>query len=549
MQELAEEDYPSSSNADQAFTITHPDNAMEGNEEGWNGVVVPPTPALGCDSPSSSDGGAAPGRSLDAFGWGKRERGKSGLFDLPSSSNLEANWSGDDDDEKKDDVEIFEDMQSRAKSSKHARAPPPINYKSRTPSPTHHMLAKSPQLDGPAGSPMLAASPSSRGEGRRLSGGSGRSQQMQDEDSDGDADAEAEADKSKSAKENLQVEAGGAGLEKKKSLKRDKSERIRGRRASQSKEDKIKPAALATVSLPKPVSTDEVADTLSKVTLDPATPAATRTQTIPTVKNDLFSSPAEPKIDLPRSPDLEEEEEKEEEKEKEKEKEKVEPIKHIDWAADDDDLDDELPDLDDWGVTLVPVPSAKPTAPAEPAPESQVWRKSAPSDAAGKTKGKTGPLEKQSKTSTKTSNGKAEMGIRIAGRAKEASLSPDPELPPPASTPYGRWNKASSPNPDEGTFKGSGARKAPPATTRPRVADLGALAKLIAPEQPSGKSRESSPALEGAKWEKKGAGDSMHAPPSVGDSMHAPKNRTTNQSGGGEKQRNGGGKKKPYNKK
>ncbi|KAJ1032746.1 hypothetical protein NDA16_000767 [Ustilago loliicola] len=472
MQQLAEgaeEDYPasnvSSATAGETFRIDSPANdAANGDQDGWQGTVVPPTPSLGCDSPSDDDAGAAkaPSRSLDAFGWGSHgstEPRKSSLFSkLPSSSKLEANWSGDDDDDRKDDVKVFEDMQRAAKASNkekrnssYAPLPPPsLNYaKSRTPSPTHHgFLVKSPQLDGPAdnnsnrgatspslNAPKLGALPAAdasatKPSNQRLSPGSTRSQ-LPSEDSDGDADVETEkpnggrerkaskkhevkgaetgckdADDAKA--DDLQVNVGG--LEKKRSLKRDKSERIRGRRASQSKEkdvDKVKMIAPA-VSLPTANFTkhedEELAQSIQNVSLKqetaPAiasrsetqqqTPVAQRVQSIPTVKDDLFSSPAEPKVELPGStadretaeaglsepaaeaaaatpvpapaPALAEEAEVEKKQEESAPEKTPEPMHaktmSFDWAADDDELDDQLPDLDDWGVTLTP---AKPT--------------------------------------------------------------------------------------------------------------------------------------------------------------------------------------------
>ncbi|SPO22420.1 uncharacterized protein UTRI_01098 [Ustilago trichophora] len=694
LEEKAEEDYPpstlSSATVGETFRIDAPDDEAEnGAQDGWQGTVVPPTPSLGCDSPSSDeDTGAAkpPSRSLDAFGWGSHagsEPRKSSLFsNLPSSSTLEANWSGDDDDDHKDDVEVFEDMQSRAKaSSKEKRInsfaplpPPPINYaKSRTPPPTHHMLAKSPQLDGPAdggnrgfGSPALSApkfgtSPSggeaaSKTSGQRPSPVSARSQ-LPSDDSDGDADAENErpTQQRKTSKKHdakpaaavdeedkpggLHVEGGG-GLEKKRSLKRDKSERIRGRRASQSKEkdaDKVKISAsapnTATVSLPTSALTkktaDDLAQSIQKVNLNESTaaqpdyavssqiapesktagtgpkaeaqqtPVANRVQSIPTVKDDLFSSPAEPKVELPGTTVAKEAStEPATIKEVEAVPATLEPshakTMSFDWAADDDELDDELPDLDDWGVTLTP---AKPPASAEAeagkataqparngkggrteAEGEKVWRRGGGLDAGNKSKSKHAAADEFSggrkgkgagrelfPSSSKDEAG-GPLGIRIAGRATSASLSPEPESaaskpkpPPPASTPYGRWNKASS-HQEEITIKGSSSttasRKAPTASApkkeaRPRIAaDLGALAKLLNPvEEPPRKgapgSRKTSPTPDkGEEWTAAGkkkhektsssaVGESIHAPPSVGDSMHAPKNRVSSSNNGG----------------
>ncbi|SPO21614.1 uncharacterized protein UTRI_01098_B [Ustilago trichophora] len=694
LEEKAEEDYPpsalSSATVGETFRIDPPDDeAQNGDQDGWQGTVVPPTPSLGCDSPSSDeDAGAAkpPSRSLDAFGWGSHassEPRKSSLFSkLPSSSTLEANWSGDDDDDRKDDVEVFEDMQSRAKaSSKEKRnnsyaplPPPPINYaKSRTPSPTHHMLAKSPQLDGPAdggnrsfGSPSFSApkfgtSPSGgeaavKSSGQRLSPVTARSQ-LPSDDSDGDADVENEkpTQQRKSSKKHdakvfpaaaedekssgLDVEGGG-GLEKKRSLKRDKSERIRGRRASQSKEkdvDKVKMSAAApntaTVSLPTSTlakkTTDDLAQSIEKVNLNEdtaahhndstssqvateskstatgsrteaqQTPVANRVQSIPTVKDDLFSSPAEPKVELPGTI-VAEEGSREPAAVKEEETVPATPepshakTLSFDWAADDDELDDELPDLDDWGVTLTPAkPSVSTSAEAEKATDKparngrggkteiegeKVWRRGGRLDAESKNKSKHAGVDESSggrkgkgagrELFPPSSKGEAggPLGIRIAGRAKSASLSPEPESAaskpkplPPASTPYGRWNKASS-HQEELTIKGSSStaasRKtpsvsAPKKESRPRIAaDLGALAKLLNPvEEPPRKgasgSRKTSPIPDkGEEWTTAGkkkqdktlssaVGESIHAPPSVGDSMHAPKNRSGINNGGG----------------
>ena len=349
-------------------------------------------------------------------------------------------------------------------------------------------------------------------------------------------------------------------------------------------------------------------ETTSKVDAN-QTPVANRVQTIPTVKHDLFSSPAEPKVGLTgsTSPNLPSAAEKESSLETTSapapavEEEEVVPATpepshaktmSFDWAADDDELDDELPNLDDWGVTLTP---AKPSvATFEPAKDEKPkngkgdggekpWRrgeglkpksKHAPSEDTKKGKG---GRELFPPTTTSTTNGDS-LGIRIAGRAKSASLSPEPEsqptkLPPPASTPYGRWNKSQPSTTDsEGfTIKGSGSRKAPPpkkdneAKTRPRIAaDLGALATLLRPaEEPStgtrgkvggekgrvDRSRKTSPVVEkGQEWKKPSVGESMHAPPSVGESMHAPQNRTQGASGGGGSRNGGGGgggKKKP----
>ncbi len=536
-------------------------------------------------------------------------------------------------------------------------SPPPINYaKSRTPSPTHRMLAKSPQLDGPSeggnrtfGSPSLSApklgasaataDSATKGSSQRLSPVSARSQ-LPSEDSDGDADVETE--KPKSGRERI---GGDGGLEKKRSLKRDKSERIRGRRASQSKEkdvDKVKmtasssppaadPTATATVSLPtssfekkqedlvrdiQKVSLEEkhsaVAATTTPSSMAKAipskldaqqTPIAQRVQSIPTVKNDLFSSPAEPKVGLPgTSPNASAAEELPASTEEPTPAPAPEPAKpeevvpktpepppvktmSFDWAADDDELDDELPDLDDWGVTLTPIKPAAPAAPASAPSQSKdkaeekvsggrnakskaddsggVWRRGGMLDAPNKG-GKTGRQDRGNakgasiKGSASAAAG-SDLGIRIAGRAKEASLSPEPEStngskanaskpPPPASTPYGRWNKPSStptpPAEDTGvTFKGSGNRKAPPpsatstSTARPKVADLGSLANLLhandtkkPADVKSARSRQASPVVDrgeefAAPATKKvpSVKDSIHAPPSVADSMHAPK--------------------------
>ena len=458
----------------------------------------------------------------------------------------------------------------------------------------------------------------------------------------------------------LHVEGGG--LEKKRSLKRDKSERIRGRRASQSKEkdvDKVKMSAptssAATVSLPTSTlsrhAANDLAQSVEKVTLseekdklpasDPAastaegasdsksaatskaeaqqTPVANRVQSIPTVKDDLFSSPAEPKVELPGSAGGAEEampEQKEEAVPATPEPTHQKTMS-FDWAADDDELDDELPDLDDWGVTLTP---AKPSATGEaesaalkaadkPARNDKgkkedagdkTWRKGGMHDAMSKgksklpfsddsssgRKGKAAGRELFPPTAGKDSADGGPLGIRIAGRAKEASLSPEPESasskaqPPPASTPYGRWNKTtpSSQPQDELSIKGSSnsASRKPQAPkkeeagpkVRPRIAaDLGALAKLLQPvdEPPKqgqsqggakgkgGGSRKTSPAPDrGEEWsrdakknkEKASVGESMHAVPSVGDSMHAPKNRTGAAPSAGP--RGGGGKKKPH---
>lgn len=687
MQELAEgaeEDYPtsnvSSATVGETFRIDPPaDDAANGDQEPWQGTVVPPTPSLGCDSPSSDDDASgaakAPARSLDAFGWGSHgnnEPRRSSLFsNLPSSSTLEANWSGDDDDDRKDDVEVFEERQRAAKASNkekrngsYAPLPPlSLNFaKSRTPSPTHHgLLAKSPQLDGPAdsassklptspslgGAPKLGALPAAgdasaaKSTSQRLSPVSTRSQ-LPSEDSEGDADVETEKPKSgrerkpskkhelKNAEhaskdaedikaDSLQVNA--RGLEKKRSLKRDKSGRIRGRRASQSKEkdvDKVKMTASAppapssssaTVSLPTASfkrEDEDLAQSIQNVSLNeeskpqPAaisaiaskpdthqqqTPIAQRVQSIPTVKDDLFSSPAEPKVDLPgieAKVEVAAPASAEEEKEEKKESEKTPESTHaktmsFDWAADDDELDDELPDLDDWGVTLTP---AKPssTTTSTSANEADVSsHKGAEKQTGGNGKPKAeesnwrrGELlkSKPSSTADRKASGKGNgrelfppkpndgVGIRIAGRAKSASLSPEPEASP-ASTPYGRWNKpTSTANEKQGvSIKGTAgaARKSPTRpkkdstaqSARPRIAaDLGALAKLIAPEDPppnrstaGGKqgSRKNSLAIDRGEdlAAKSGKKEPSVRDSSVGDSMHAPSKNASGPRGGG----------------
>ncbi|SNX82653.1 uncharacterized protein MEPE_01359 [Melanopsichium pennsylvanicum] len=637
LEEKAEEDCPpstiSSANVGETFRIDPPDNQPEnGDADGWHGTIVPPTPSLGCDSPSSDeDTGAtkAPSRSLDAFGWGSHgnsEPRKSSLFSkLPTSSTLEANWSGDDDDVRKNDEEIFEDMQSRAKaSSKEKRnhaitnngsnsnsnfeplPPPPINYaKSRTPSPTtHRMLAKSPRLDGDEGaagrgfdelmfvSSNVATSPSKTEAGlkastKHLSPVSTRSQQLHSDDSDGD-DADVETERSaqqRKARKKLEPKSspvdedktqhrqveGRSGLEKKRSFKRDKSERIRGRRASQSKEkdvDRVKMSAqapaTATVSLPsftfanKEIGTEELASAVEKVKLDrdsaasrngdagnlsqtspdtkatvapkaAETPVAQRVQTIPAMKDDLFSSPAVPKVELPDAGVSVVESTTVENASKEDnstrtplvEKEKAAEPSHaktmsFDWAADDDELDDELPDLDDWGVTLT---RAKPT-PVEPCKETNKplqngksikaedgpWRRGGMLDAVGnKSKSsKRSLLEGKDRSSSPVfsssvkdkavnGGGGVEFGIRIAGRA---SLSPETETKSaPPSTPYGRWKNPSQPQAQQEEFSIKGAARSAETTStlttakkdegskiRPRIAaDVGASAKLLSP--------------------------------------------------------------------
>ncbi|CDR87896.1 uncharacterized protein SPSC_03570 [Sporisorium scitamineum] len=717
LEEKAEEDYPASTQSSAtvagSFRIDGPDHQPEfGGEGDWDGTVVPPTPALGCDSPTSDqDDGTltkAPSRSLDAFGWGSHagnEPRKSSLFsNLPSASTLEANWSGDDDDERKDDMQMFEDLQNRAKqSTKERRAnnynplpPPPINYaKSCTPSPTHHMLAKSPQLDGPAdhsvqkspllAAPKLGASPSKsdasglKTNGQRLSPASARLQLTSD-DSDGDADVENDRPKGgrerKASKkhdangvaaendqksDSLQVEADT--LEKKRSLKRDKSERIRGRRASQSKDkdvDKVKmsaaePAAsasantttAATVSLPTATfvakSSNKAADDLARgldrvnlgkdtankpaasasnaaaVPASDATPIANRVQSIPTIKDDLFSSPSEPKVGLPvhasdatpSEPSAAASTKAEAEGEKAKDSVPATPepshkMPSFDWAADDDELDDELPDLDDWGVTLSP--SKPSTAPASTAVESEKdlgngskggqraarngkgkaeggedkgWRKAEVATGKAKTKhaasddhtgrkgsgGKAAARELFPSSKRSASNGADDgpLGIRIAGRAKSASLSPEPDsaqakLPPTASTPYGRWNK----QPDEISIKGtstSSGKAASHPAARPRIAaDLGALAKLLTPVEEAAPSKGGKAsgadkakkfvAEEAAKKGSKATGSQS----SIADSMHAPSSAKGKPApGGGSASRgaaggagSGGGKKKSH---
>ena len=717
LEEKAEEDYPgstqTSATAGGAFRVdANPDHHADfaAQHDGWNGNVVPPTPALGCDSPvSDQDNDAslkAPSRSLDAFGWGSHagnEPRNSSLFsNLPSSSTLEANWSGDDDDDRKDDMEMFQDLQNRAKASaKEKRTnnfaplpPPPINYaKSRTPSPTHHMLAKSPQLDGRTehnfqkspslSAPKFATCPSTtdanliKTNGQRLSPASARSQ-LSSDDSDGDADVE--NDKPRGARDHKagkkhepssaaieqdqkpdRLQVGTGALENKKSLKRDKSERIRGRRASQSKDkdvDKVKMTAsevaasatsatvAAKVSLPSSTSSvkihstaaDDLAAELHKVDLgrratdqpvasssasvsdaiEPdarQTPVANRVQSIPTIKDDLFSSPTEPKVDLPRRSSVETPPAQEkstgspaaasaaatsnaaDEETKSSVPATPEPshnkFSSFDWAADDDELDDELPDLDDWGVTLSPskpspVPVSTPADAAENVSnglkntqkpgrlgktEEKTWRKTSATENGGKGKSRYAPSDElagrkprgASKAAREllpsskkaASNGDdGSLGIRIAGRAKSASLSPEPEtaqtkLAPPASTPYGRWKN----QPEEISIKGtSQGRAAPPAAARPRIAaDLGALAKLLEPVQEPSRAAKAatdkakrSPSSDKAKAGS--AAQSMHASPSVADSMPVGKGRNAGAgagAGGGarKKAHYGGGKK------
>ncbi|ETS60904.1 hypothetical protein PaG_04824 [Moesziomyces aphidis] len=598
LEEKAEEDYApstlSSATVGETFKIDPPqDDADATGNDGWYGSVVPPTPVLGCDSPSSDDDNAdskPPSRSLDAFGWGTHSRNpsKGSLFsNLPSSSTLEANWSGDDDDDRKDDVEVFEDMQRAAKAaSKDKRShhsplpPPPINFaKSRTPSPTHRVLAKSPQLDA---SPALSAA--DKLPSQRLSPASARSQ-LPALESDGDADAE--TDKPRGGKEErkpakkpvvalpesaTESAPASGGLEKKRSLKRDKSERIRGRRSSSSKEkdvDHVKmTAANASASTKTDASADELVkgiatvdlhanvrgstpskpDVASTSTVKQPTPVAQRVQSIPEVKNDLFSSPAVPKVGLPSAAakepahvdvetkteagaDSTQAAETASEASAKVEEATTPAPSHIDWAEDDDE--DELPDLDDWGVTLTP---AKPAPASEPKPAASkdAGRGSKPPKKDEPTWRRAEPPRGKPKPTPKAEGGP--LGMRIAGRAKEASLSPEPpsrgkkaspaqrseEMPPPAATPYGRWKQPAAPK-----DKAAG---------RPRIAaDLGALAKLIAPDEavkpppPPGGGRDAKKDEAGAKKVE------AVKTPSVADSMHAPKPRSQPSQGAAKK--------------
>lgn len=591
LEEKAEEDYPastvSSATVGETFRIHPPDHDSEHQrQDDWHGTVVPPTPALGCDSPSSDEDHASsakpPSRSLDAFGWGTHptnEPRKSSLFsNLPSSSTFEASWSGDDDDQRKDDLDTFQDMHDRAKaSSKEKRntnygplPPPLINYaKSRTPSPTHPLLAKSPQLDEAPRSPLLSApklgtDPSNeatiaKANGQRLSPASARSQ-LPSDDSDGDADVENDRPKAardrkatkKPTSKGIGVEQEvkssspqleSATLEKKRSLKRDKSERIRGRRASQSKEkdvDKVKmpaaaPSLAATVSLPSCTLSNKHVDQLvgqiedvdlsektapnkaaNASACEPAksnalqqTPLAQRMQSIPAVKDDLFSSPAQPRVELPGHLSATSSvQEVQQAKEVVPATPEPSHAKTFDWAADDDEMDDELPDLDDWGVTLSP---AKPSVAAsadvagkdsnasthlekhgrKPKSDGEApWRKAVESKARqdGQGRRSTSGAKGGIKDFAAPKANAASLGIRIAGRANCGGIPAEAEAAnelPPATTPYGRWNKRR----EEISIKGVSDSVKVGANEeggkgRPRIAaDLGALAKLLAPAQ------------------------------------------------------------------
>ncbi|PWZ03270.1 hypothetical protein BCV70DRAFT_224763 [Testicularia cyperi] len=791
LDEQAEDELPSSSKSTAGlgdrFRIDPPLEDPEGEQDGWQGHVVPPTPSLGCDSSASSDeadgankSGAGGKRSHTGFvGWGSSagvDTRKSSLFSgLPSASELEANWSGDDDDEKRDDDQVFQQIQRAAKASSKNRTaassaasnsaggpsfsplpPPPINYRSRTPSPTHGLLAVSPRLDSDreprnrtasssssiGGLVLGVAAPvkesNSRASSARYSPASNRSLLPSDES---DADADAETDRPKRGKERtskskpvapapassvlgtiaaatqpgletteVAVSASSqateglhppTGLEKKRSLKRDKSERIRGRRSSQSKDkdketDKIRMSVLADAPASAIVKTGEIhpssdlSEHVAKISLKdaartspqpktaaleehqddsktstpaketsnlpPATPSAGTVQSIPTAKDDLFSSPAEPKVELPAikppSPAKSSGEEQSILPAGEKNDEptlKPKPsIASFDWAADDDELGDELPDLDDWGITLTP---SKPPAPTLANKSSGVVAGSAALQVPGK-KGRNGhgvadkgedrgpgggawrsvsagsrakdPNGSSGLHPPAAAEGGAPLGIRIAGRAREASAEPlikPGEKVAPARTPYGRWNKqaddSSSTGPagkdDKFLPKGKGNRKAPDSrstsaanspretketerftsindgpgpgndrkkekdrlkdkekekpSVRPRIAaDLGALAALLTPAEPSHKTAAGGKAHKDKKADKSastmasttakakdpgaaseastalansttsagagagagagGAAESMHAlrpPPSVADSMHAPK--------------------------
>ncbi|GAC96979.1 hypothetical protein PHSY_004563 [Pseudozyma hubeiensis SY62] len=470
LEEKAEEEYPtsnvSSATVADTFRIDLPEEDVEHeNADDWKGTVVPPTPALGCDSPSSDEDQSSskpPSRSLDAFGWGSSETRKPSLFsDLPSSSTLEANWSGDDDDERKDDVEVFQDMHERAKASSKDRRdgsygalpPPPINYgKERTPSPTHRLLGKSPKMDGEQGTVQL---PTTRANGSevegRLNGQRGSpastTRSMLASESDGDADVENDRpkrDRKKKGAGDTEAKEGEKALEKSRSLKRDKSERIRGRRASQSKEKDVDKAKVLLPSTTfKPA--EELAGAVEKVKLEEdkvatatgvgmveggaqQTPVAQRVQSIPAVKDDLFSSPAEPRVELPTSTSPEEGGSVGATPEP-----PTQP--KFDWAADDDELDDELPDLDDWGVTLSPSK-----------PSTETFKQQGVADKGSAETGREGVWRRGDKGRKQADGGKAgsakgdPLGIRIAGRA--AGVEPQMGAMPPASTPYGRWNKA-----------------------------------------------------------------------------------------------------------
>ncbi|KAJ9477469.1 hypothetical protein PHBOTO_001027 [Pseudozyma hubeiensis] len=469
LEEKAEEEYPasnvSSATVGDTIKIDPPEeDAEHQGKDDWQGNVVPPTPALGCDSPSSDEDQSSskpPSRSLDAFGWGSSETRKPSLFsDLPSSSTLEANWSGDDDDERKDDVEVFQDMHERAKASSKDRRgssyvplpPPPIKYaKERTPSPTQRLLGKSPKMDGEQGTVQLSTLRAGAN-GGELNGQRGSpastTRSMLASESDGDADAENDRpkrDQKKKSSGETEVKEVEKALEKNRSLKRDKSERIRGRRASQSKEKDVDKSKIqgtaATVLLPtstfKPA--EDLAGAVEKVKLEEEkvlpqveegaqqTPVAQRVQSIPAMKDDLFSSPAEPRVELPTSTSPEEGGSVGATPEP-----PTQP--KFDWAADDDELDDELPDLDDWGVTLSP---AKPSA--EAFTEQKVVGPGS-AKTAGDGVWRRGDKGRKQADGGRAGSAKSDpLGIRIAGRA--AGVEPEMGTMPPASTPYGRWNR------------------------------------------------------------------------------------------------------------
>ncbi|KAN0060960.1 hypothetical protein ACQY0O_006694 [Thecaphora frezii] len=194
----------------------------------------------------------------------------------------------------------------------------------------------------------------------------------------------------------------------------------------------------------------------------------------------------------------------------------------FDWAADDNEVDDSLPDLDDWGVTIPATPSTKSMfselAPAAtPIRANQKLRQRSAADRNQSASDGRGTGRRKGDRSTSVDQRSAQepglVGIRIAGRAAsamvaapsethdasralraettegskhsmhtpaaKAQVTPPRNEAPPAATPYGRWKTngaaaanqgaqrtpqpASNSPEDTGiAIKGNGRQRAPP---------------------------------------------------------------------------------------
>ncbi|EPQ28345.1 uncharacterized protein PFL1_04172 [Pseudozyma flocculosa PF-1] len=570
------------------------DELLGGKEErndadvdGWLGNIVPPTPALGADSPQFDGGADGNERGSGSF-WGtvasSPEAPRASLLSSRPSSRGKPNgtghfglqevWSGDDDDEE-DAFGRAANGQLRSNrndatvapsASQSQRAPPPsLSFKSKTPSPSRSQLDTS----GAQDTTRLSPSPSALGAPRSRDGARSPSSRLSPsslpsplDDSDGDADVEDDADRashnsrrskprSSPSNRNGRYDDGsskGASSDAGRSQKgkRDASERKRGRRSSQSQETKGRDAADATSSDQKhsevspaktpvlaaeestgkaqeasptlrgdsteaalatgpkdaepdaPTDSGTPGDAVPDVAApsdgraitpsaegdaihDPAkaeanelTPASAEEQrgsTPPAPSTDLPSSktaevePAGTATEVTTSSDLAESSAVKEVSESESTSSKTVPRSEsgIDWAADDDDIDDTLPDLDDWGITIPPTPSSKSTAqfaspstskPASEASTASVVAKgverphpqpppqkprAADRSGAGEARGPAWKRAERPPAPSALDSRKAQeppkgpLGIRIAGRAAAAAAGDRTETAKPAA--------------------------------------------------------------------------------------------------------------------